>query len=68
MTCDRCGQKTTFCTGSYFNTELICADCDRREQEHPLFEEAREVEREAVRGGDFNFPGIGLPAELQGAP
>jgi hypothetical protein len=51
-------------TGSYFNTQRICADCSRREREHPQFEEARAAEEAAVRGGDFSFIGIGKPADL----
>ena len=54
-------------TGSYFNTEIICPECDEAEQAHPDYERARAVEGEAVRAGNFNYPGIGLPADLRGA-
>lgn len=65
MTCDRCGQKTNAYTLSYFNTEKICVDrCVEAERAHPLFEQAREIETQHVLKGEFNFPGIGLPADL----
>lgn len=66
MRCERCGGTSSFSTGSWFNTEQICLECAERERAHPRFEEARRVEREAVRNGDFNFPGIGLPSDLRG--
>lgn len=66
MRCDRCGKETLGSTGSYFNTEQICFDCREKEEQHPQFEEARRVELEAVKRGDYNFPGIGLPADLRG--
>jgi hypothetical protein len=50
---------------SYFNTDTICSECWDVERAHPLFPEAKRVENEAVRAGDFNFPGIGLPPELE---
>ena len=56
MICDRCGYDAFLATGSYFNTDLLCPACVIREQAHPLYEHAVEVEHEAVRGGDFNFP------------
>jgi hypothetical protein len=65
MKCERChNPKPVYTTGSYFNTEQICEKCDAREQAHPRYEEARRTEERAVRGGNFNFRGIGLPADL----
>ena len=49
-----------------FNTEQICLACHEAEQAHPSYEEALRVELAAVRSGDFNFPGIGLPDDLRG--
>lgn len=66
MICDRCGAESLVSTGSYFNTEIICPACDEAEQAHPDYARAREVELAAVRAGNFNYPGIGLPAELRG--
>jgi hypothetical protein len=65
MRCDRCGRASLASTGSWFNLEQICLECSALEEQHPSIEEARERENEAVRRGDFNFPGIGLPAELR---
>jgi hypothetical protein len=49
---------------SMFNTDSICFDCRDIEKQHPLYEEARRIESEAVMRGDYNFPGIGLPPDL----
>lgn len=64
MTCDRCHQEALAHTGSFFNTDLICLACEKREREHPDFERARRVESEEVMRGNFNFPGVGLPRDL----
>jgi hypothetical protein len=62
--CDRCGKPARANTVSYFNTETICIRCSRRERTHPQFTEAQRIEEEAVRAGNYNFPGIGCPPEL----
>jgi hypothetical protein len=64
MICDRCGKQSISSTMSYFNTDTICPECDDRERAHPRFQEARDAELEACKRGDYNFHGIGLPAEL----
>jgi len=66
MICDRCYKESLGSTGSYFNTQQICFACSKIEREHPAFEEAQRVENEAVKRGDFNYPGVGLPADLVG--
>ena len=58
--CDRCRKKTLFTSMSVFNTEIICNPCKYKEEKRPDFAEARKAEIEAVRRGDYNFPGIGL--------
>lgn len=63
--CDRCGKQTGVTTGSYFNMEIICLECDELERAHPQFEEARRVECEHVKQGDYNFAGVGLPPDLK---
>lgn len=63
-TCARCGQRTLSVTMSRFNTEMICPECENTEQQHPRYEEAREAEAEAVRQGNYYFPGIGKPDDL----
>lgn len=66
MICDRCRRESFGSIGSVFNTEQICMDCKALEEKHPDYERARAVELEAVRNGNFNYPGIGLPADLRG--
>lgn len=65
--CERCGRESIATTMSWFNTEMICCgpgSCDEREEQHPEFERAKQVETEAVRRGDHNFQGVGLPGDL----
>lgn len=62
--CDRCGKPTIRFQGSFFNTEECCPACIEKEQAHPMYQKAKEVERKAVIAGDYNFPGIGLPEDL----
>lgn len=50
-------------TVSRFSTEEICLTCDQEERLAPNYAEAHRVEAEAVRRGDYNFPGIGLKPE-----
>jgi len=57
--CDRCGQETLATIMSMFNTQTICMDCKDREEKDPRYQEARAADEAAIRGGDFNFPGIG---------
>ena len=49
---------------SRFNQNQICMVCDDKERAHPSYAEAAAVELAAVQRGDYNFPGVGLPAEL----
>lgn len=65
MICDRCRKETRAYTMSMFSTDEICLDCKKAEKEHPDYERARLAEAEAVRAGNFNFPGIGVPADLR---
>ena len=64
--CDRCGVSLEgkSASVSYFNTDFCCSDCLEREQQHPDYQRAKEVELEAVKRGDYNFKGIGKPADL----
>jgi hypothetical protein len=62
--CDRCKQDVLSYTCSYFNTENICNACESREKAHPQYAEARRVENEHVRAGNYNFPGVGPPPDL----
>ena len=64
--CDRCGISLSGVAWrvSYFNTDVCCPDCLKREQQHPDYQKAKEAELEAVRRGDYNFEGIGKPVDL----
>ena len=45
---------------SKFNTDTICMSCEEDERQAPGYAEASRAESDAVRSGDYNFPGIGL--------
>lgn len=63
--CDRCYKDTGgVTTMSYFNDDTICMECDDKERVHPKFKEALEADQRAIKSGNFNFPGIGKPADL----
>lgn len=64
--CKWCGAsgKDVITTMSIFCTDMICMDCKDREVKHPLYPIAREAEANAVKMGDYNFPGIGKPSDL----
>ena len=63
--CQRCGKKTNVHSMSRFNTELCCMECLETEKRHPKYKEAEAAEHAAVKAGNYNFPGIGLPPELR---
>lgn len=63
--CERCGRESSTLTGSWFNEQMICPQCDYLEHEHPLIEEAKRVERQQCLNGNYNFQGIGLPEDLK---
>ena len=50
---------------SFFCEQLCCVPCLLKERQHPEFPRAVAAEEAAVCNGDMNFPGIGLPADLQ---
>jgi hypothetical protein len=61
--CARCGADLGASTVSKFNAETICLDCKDDERLAPNYKRADEEECAAVRGGDYNYPGIGLAPE-----
>lgn len=68
-TCPRCGADLAGGrTMSRFNTDPICLACAKAERRHPDYAKACEAELAAVRAGDRNFPGIGLPPDLARRP
>lgn len=70
MNCDRCGKEMRAHTMSMFNTDLICLTCKAAERQHPKYAEAVAADEAACQAGEYNYPGIGLPADLVwlGAP
>ena len=62
--CMRCGKDTPVTIMSYFNTDILCMECDDKERAHPSFKEAQAEEERHVRAGDFNFKGSGRPKDL----
>lgn len=62
--CDRCGGDLS--GGrimSKFNTDCICMDCKRKETKMAEYKSACEAENAAVKRGETNFQGIGLPSK-----
>jgi hypothetical protein len=64
MICDRCDQHMMSSIMSRFNTDIICSVCEVKEKAHPNYQLARDTEHRAVVNGNYNFPGIGKPADL----
>lgn len=62
--CDRCGGDAAISTMSRFNTDTICASCEKKEKAHPRYKEAQEAELREVRRGNYNYKGIGKPDDL----
>ena len=57
--CDRCGQPTGGTTTmSVFNQDVICIPCKEEEKKDPDYDAAVRAEQEAIRRGDYNFPGV----------
>lgn len=50
---------------SYFNTQMVCEQCERDEQAHPDYDHARATERQAIKTKNYDFRGIGLPESLK---
>lgn len=60
-TCDRChGSLEKGRSMSMFNKDCLCITCKKQERNRPDYEKARQAEYEAVKAGNYNFPGIGL--------
>ena len=59
--CARCGKEPESFSISFFNEDEICRECREIERMHPDYARARRIEREHLVGGDYGFPGIGLP-------
>ncbi len=64
MICGSCGNETFGAVMSMFDDTMICLDCLEKEKAHPMYQTATESELAAVRRGDFNFAGIGVPTDI----
>ena len=64
MKCKRCEKETLYLRMSRFNTEMCCDRCLEKEQKHPMYKKAVEIELQHVDVGDYNFAGIGKPEDL----
>jgi len=49
---------------SRFNTDICCPYCIDKERAHPKYKEAADAELAEVKKGNYNFKGIGKPADL----
>ncbi len=56
--CDRCKKKLISRTMSYLNKEILCLQCKEEEKTHPLYEKAKQKELEALKRGDYDYPGL----------
>jgi hypothetical protein len=64
VVCERCGNPTNAVTMSMFNVDIICMGCKDIEAHHPDYPKAAKAEYDACEKGDYNFGGIGKPADL----
>ncbi len=56
--CNRCGDYANPHTMSVFNQDIICMSCKEKEKMDPDYELARQAEADAVKRGDYNYPGL----------
>ena len=57
--CDRCkGSTDGTTTMSVFNQDVICMRCKEDEKLDPDYKLAQDAEAEAIRNGDYNYPGL----------
>ncbi len=63
--CDRCRRPRGRNIISMFTDQRICPECAITERGHPKFHEAEDRQKKEIMAGNFNFPGIGLPLELE---
>lgn len=61
--CDRCHAKLTARIMSMYNDDVLCPECQGKEAQRSDYLEALQADRDAIKRGDFNFPGIGWNIE-----
>ena len=60
-TCDRCHRPLgSTRIMSMYNTDCICMDCHNKETQRDDYETARKADIDAIKSGNYNFPGIGF--------
>lgn len=58
--CDRChGSLEDGRIMSMYNNDCICMNCKREEMRRADYKRAADADHEAVKAGNYNFPGIG---------
>ena len=60
LKCDRCdgslgGYENDLHFTSWYNAQVICAECRKEETKRHDYRECRSAEAEAVQAGDLNF-------------
>ena len=64
--CDRCGGNLKGIRRmSRFNEDCLCLTCQSTEQEHSEYAKAVAAEVAAIKNGEINYPGIGLPKDME---
>ena len=56
--CERCFKDSIALSMSWLNQDMLCLDCKEKEKSHPQYEEAKRVELEQVKNGNYNYPGL----------
>jgi recombinational DNA repair protein (RecF pathway) len=56
--CERCKKTTNIITTSYLNTQELCPECKEEEKKHPLYPFAKEIERQEILKGNYNYEGL----------
>lgn len=59
--CDRCRKPLNGCRiQSMYNSAVLCMECHDKETQRSDYQDAVQADRDAIRRGNYNFPGIGL--------
>ena len=62
--CDRCGGSLKGGRmQSMYNNDCICMKCKEKETRRADYKEASQADNNAIKEGNYNFPGIGLRKE-----
>lgn len=49
---------------SMYNTDCLCEACIKAEQRRSDYKLAQDADIEAIRNGNYNYPGIGYKEEI----